>query len=235
MEIDYQNIDFNSTLREDTLRSFKEMCKDEYVEFMKLFTSFSKLDKFLSSKCEVGDNKSKEYYTRVMHIRVKDHFSSSLILVSQGFTVDAISLTRSAMEDMFVILNFYLDPNYFNNWKNNKAGFKIKPGNLRNNKRIEKEDRKLFNKVYKSLSNIVHPKINSLNHMMKYHPTVLNDGTEGLIRLKKDAKLINMSLFVYLNQMINLLRKIYTNDQDINNLDRVKSEIPNVFGLFNEL
>lgn len=110
MNIDNNNLEFTPVFREDILNRFKEICREEYIEFMKLFKIFSHLDKFLNSKCQDNDSSSKQYFTRLMNIRVKDHFSSSLILVSQGYLVDAISLTRSALEDLFVILNFYIQP-----------------------------------------------------------------------------------------------------------------------------
>lgn len=160
MEIDYENLEFTPIFREDTLKKFKEFCREEYIDFMKTFKIFSDVDKFLNSKCQEGDNFSRQYFTRIMNIRVKDHFSSSVILISQGYTVDALSLTRASLEDLFVILNFYLEPGYFDKWKANKKRFNIEPSKLRTNPKIDPEDRKLYQKVYKALSNsIVHPRV----------------------------------------------------------------------------
>ncbi|KPU27964.1 hypothetical protein TR13x_01035 [Caloranaerobacter sp. TR13] len=221
MDIDYKNIEFIPVFRQSILNETKLLCREEYTNFMKLFKVFVDLDEFLASKCKEKDNSSKQYFTRLLNIRVKDHFLSAIILASQGFIVDAISLIRSAMEDLFLILNFYLDNNYFKNWHENKDDFKIKPGKLRNNSRITKEDRKLYNMIYKALCNIVHPRKNSLGHMVKFHPTVVGKGTEGIIRIKKDIKLINLSFFIYIHQVSKLLKKIYKNKEDMGSLDTI--------------
>ncbi|MCH6265083.1 hypothetical protein [Neobacillus citreus] len=226
MEIDYGNIEFTPILREDTLTKFKEFCREEYIDFMKTFAIFADVDKFLNSKCQEGDNSSIQYFTRIMNIRVKDHFSSSIILISQGYTVDALSLTRASLEDLFVILNFYLEPGYFGKWKANKRSFKIVPAELRTHPKIDPDDQKLYQKVYKLLSNsIVHPRIDSLSHMLKYHPTAYSEGSEGVIQLKKDTRLINLSFFVYLHNLCRLLKLEYKDKVDEENLDDILNQL----------
>lgn len=226
MEIDYENLEFTPIFREDTLKKFKEFCREEYIDFMKTFKIFSDVDKFLNSKCQEGDNFSRQYFTRIMNIRVKDHFSSSVILISQGYTVDALSLTRASLEDLFVILNFYLEPGYFDKWKANKKRFNIEPSKLRTNPKIDPEDRKLYQKVYKALSNsIVHPRIDSLSHMLRYHPTAYSGGSEGIVQLKKDTRLINLSFFVYLHNLCGLLKLEYDDEFDEVILDGILNQL----------
>ncbi|MBV1818115.1 hypothetical protein [Clostridium cochlearium] len=106
MDINFNKIEFSPIFRQDILTEVKLLCREEHVEFMKLFKVFFSLDKFLDSKYNEKDSSSKQYFTRLMNVRVKDHFSSAIILASQGFIIDAVSLTRSAMEDLFLILNF---------------------------------------------------------------------------------------------------------------------------------
>lgn len=232
MGIDFNKIEFSPIFREDILDDIKSLCREEHVEFMKLFTTFAELDKFLASKCEEQDNSSKQYFARLMNIRVKDHLSSAMILASQGFIVDAISLTRSAMEDLFLILNFYLDDSYFQRWNENKDEFEIKPGQLRNNPKISEEDRDFYNIIYKALCNIVHPRKNSIGHMVKFHPTVVDRGAEGLIRIKKDMKLINLSFFTYISQVSKLLKTVYDDNKDITSLDNIIQELSKIASVY---
>ena len=123
------------------------------------------------------------------------------------------------MEDLFIILNFYLDSKYFQRWYENKDDFEIKPGKLRNNNKIHKDDREFYNEVYKALCNIVHPRKNSIEHMIRFHPIVLNKGMEGISRIKKDIKLINLSFYTYINQVSKLLKTVYKDVEDITFLD----------------
>lgn len=214
MNIDLNEIEFSPIFRKDISDKVRNLFKEELNKFNKLYSIFSDLDRFLVSKCNRKDNYSKEYFTRIFNIRIKDHFSSAIILVSQGFNVDAISLTRSALEDLFVILNFYLDKNYFDKWKINKNNFTIKPKELRNNKNIKTEDKTLYKNVYKALSNIVHPKKESILHMLKFHPTVVNEGVVGINAIKKDINLINIAFYVYIYQVSSMLKSIYKSNKD---------------------
>lgn len=225
LESKYSVVEFNPIIREDVLDRFKVTCKDEYQEFLELFSIFAELDVFLESKRDEKDSTSKIYYTRLMHIKVKDHFTSSIILISQGFLVDSISLVRSALEDLFVILNFYIEPGYFESWLKNGDDFKIRPYKLRNHKKINQMDKDLFNNVYEALCKIVHPRINSISHMVKFHPTVENSGTIGIERLKRDTQLINLSFFVYLHQLCNLMRDNYSALDDKTLLDTLTSKL----------
>ncbi|MEL5898325.1 hypothetical protein AAGC94_09625 [Clostridium sporogenes] len=238
MDINFNKIEFSPIFRQDILTEVKLLCREEHVEFMKLFKVFFSLDKFLDSKYNEKDSSSKQHFTRLMNVRVKDHFSSAIILASQGFIIDAVSLTRSAMEDLFLILNFYLDENYFKKWNENRNDFEIKPGELRNNPKISIDERNLYNNVYKALCNIVHPRKNSIGHMVKFHPTVVNRGAEGIIRIKKDIKLINLSFYIYIFQVSKLLKEVYCNTNDITYLDNIieeLSQITSVYDFVNEL
>jgi len=224
--VDFDKLEFTPILRQDVLDQIKKLCREEYTEFIKLLEIFSDLDKFLASKYEGHEENPKEYFTRLFHIRVKDHFSSSLILISQGYLVDAISLTRSALEDLFVMLNFYLDPGYFSKWNANCNDFEIRPGKLRNNPKIDKNDRKLYNKVYKSLCDIVHPKKESFAYMSTFHPTFQSGGRDGAQRLKKDMELINLSFVVYLHQISSLFLRVYDGpNQDVTTLESIKTRV----------
>ena len=225
LRIEYNKFEFTPVFRQEIFNEIKVLCREEHVEFMKLFEVFSSLDMFLESKCKKKDNYSKQYFTRLINIRVRDHFSSALILASQGYTIDAISLTRSALEDLFVILNFYLNEDFFKNWTENNNKFKIKPGKLRNNPKIARRDREFYNAVYEILSNIVHPRQNSIYHMMKFHPTVVNRGSEGISRVKKDINLINLSFYIYNIQIINLFKTIYINKDDLISLEEITQKV----------
>ncbi|MCG4580067.1 hypothetical protein [Clostridium cochlearium] len=92
--------------------------------------------------------------------------------------------------------------------------------------------------MYKALCNIVHPRKNSIGHMVKFHPTVVNRGAEGIIRIKKDIKLINLSFYIYIFQVSKLLKEVYCNTNDITYLDNIieeLSQITSVYDFVNEL
>lgn len=232
MDINFDEFELSPIFRKDLVDKTKILCREEFIEFTELLSIFRKLDDFLELKCKEANNESKEYYTRLMNIRVKDHFSSAIILVSQGFNVDAISLTRSALEDLLLILNFYLGENYFEKWHKNKKSFEIKPVELRENKKIKKEDRDFYKKIYKNLCSIVHPRKNSIEHMLRFHPTIDCGGSEGTIRIKKDIKLINLSFFMHLFQVSNMLKKIYIAEEDITYLDGIVKDISEISSIY---
>ncbi|MEE3956102.1 hypothetical protein [Peribacillus frigoritolerans] len=210
-----EGVQFSPIFREDTLGDFKDICKDNYKDFLKLFFLSKDINDYLESKRKEGDNSSKEYFTRLFNIRIRDHFSSSFILISQGFIVDAISLTRSSLEDLLVIINFYINKKFFNQWYENKEEFKVVVGNLRQNVKnssiFEKEDGEFFDNVYGALSNIVHPKLNSVRLMSTYHPSFNN---LDAINLKKYTDLIILSYYTYEIQICNFLENIYPDDKE---------------------
>lgn len=211
-----EDVPFSPILREDTLKVFRENCKENYNDFLKLFLQTKEIDAYLRSKTKEGDYSSKEYFTRLLNIRIRDHFSSSLILISQGFIVDAISLTRSSLEDLLVIINFYINKKFFNRWYENKEEFKIKVGNLRGNVRnspiFKREDGDFFDNVYAALSNIVHPNLKSIRLMSTYHPTLTN--LNEINYLKKYSDLIILSFYTYEVQICTFLENLYPKDKE---------------------
>jgi hypothetical protein len=219
-------IEFSPIFRKDTLDDFKDVCRSNCEDFLRLFKLSSEISNYLSQKVQTGDNSSKEYYTHLFNIRIRDHYSSSIILISQGFIVDAISLTRSSLEDLLVIINFYITKKFFNQWSRNKGDFIIKPGNLRNNIKnnqlFETRDSEFFDNVYGTLSDIVHPKKNSIMLMGSYHPSLRRLDKSELIRY---TDLIVLSFYTYQYQLCEFMKKIYPDDAT--DLDLIKHKLNN--------
>lgn len=212
--------EFNGIVRDDVLNSFKSLYKEHSDNFARTFQLNADIHRFLQSKVAPKDYTSKEYYTSWFNVRVRDHFSSALMLISQGFIVDALSVTRGALEDLLVVFNFYIDQDYFAKWHENKKKFKIRPAELRDAVRkhsfLGKEDGEFFDNVYAALSNIVHPTINSLTTMAKCHPTFQTVKPESL---QKYIELIVLAFYTYELQLCEFLKNVYP--QDIKELDRI--------------
>lgn len=218
---------FNAILRPEIHETFINVCKDHTEDFSKLFWLSREISDFLKTKIAPNDTSSKEYYTALFNFRIRDHFSSSIMLMSQGFVVDSISLTRASLEDLLVLINFYIDPDYFNKWHQDDVKFKVEPYKLRDNIRnhtfFGTDDGDFFDGIYKALSNIVHPKINSLKLMTSYHPT-FNTSSESE-SLEKYTQLIVMSFFTYEVLLCKFLKDVYP--QDITKLDEILDYLKN--------
>lgn len=233
-----EEVPFTPIIREATLENFKIHCKDNYNDHLKLFILTSEIDAFLSSKVNEGDNVSKEYFTRFLNFRIRDHFSSSLVLISQGFIVDAISLTRSSLEDLLILFNFHITKKFFKQWYESDEDFKIKVGNLRGNVKnspfFKHKEGEYFDIIYKQLSEILHPKKESLVIMASFHPTFAS--ANEIPRLKKYSDLITLSFYIYEVQLCNFLEDLYPEDKEkiapikqrLENNIRIKSLIDSI-------
>ncbi|MCT6922153.1 MAG: hypothetical protein M3Z34_08775 [Staphylococcus epidermidis] len=206
-------IEFSPIMREDVLQDFKLHCRDSYEGVGKLFAISNRLDKVLDSKV-VGDSFTKEYVTRLMNVRVADHYMSSLILVSQGFIVDGLSLLRASLEDLLVMINFEIYEGFFEEWEKDEDKFKIYVAKLRenvtNSSMFTDEDKEFFEKVYKGLCEIVHPKMSSIRIMASYHTRMRNTDVEKLI---KYSNMVLVSYYTYQYQLCNFLSKVYPQDE----------------------
>ena len=177
--VGFEGIDYEtSSLREEVEKQFKIVCKKELVELQKLIEISASVNSYLADIEE--SNNSMEYYTRLINARIRDRFVAATLLIGKGFTVDGITLIRSALEDLWIIQNLYYKDDFMSEWENGK---KVYPFELRNLKEIE--DRKDINDtVYASLCDISHCRINSLDHMVRFHPSVKGGGNEGIKRVK---------------------------------------------------
>lgn len=52
LSIEYNKFEFTPVFRQEIFNEIKVLCREEHVEFMKLFEVFSSLDMFLESKCK---------------------------------------------------------------------------------------------------------------------------------------------------------------------------------------
>lgn len=209
-----KGIEFSPIFRADILQDFKLHCRECYEGVGKLFAIYNRLDKLLSSKV-IGESFTKEYVTRLMNIRVADHYISSLLLLSQGFIVDGISLLRASLEDLLVIINFEIYEGFFERWEKDETDFKIFVGKLRDNvnksSMFTDEDREFFEKVYKGLCEIVHPKMSSIRTMTSYHLRIRNTEVEKLI---KYSDMVLVSYYTYQHQLCTFLSKVYPQDEE---------------------
>lgn len=149
---------FNIVMNSGIFNKYQKECDDLLTEFLKILHAAEETTIFLHSK---APSNKKIYYMTALHVRAIDHFSSCIVLMSQGYVVDAYSLARSALEDLLVIVNFEIDKDYFNRWQQNGKRFKISPGQLRDNIKRHPELNHLYDffaRNYARLSNLLHPK-----------------------------------------------------------------------------
>lgn len=218
-KINLNDIEYSNDIRMDIESTFKELCKKDISNYIKLISISKQVHVFLSKK--IKSQECIEYYIAMINIRIRDHFMSGTMLFSKGFTVDAITLVRSALEDLWVIQNLYYNKDFYNKWK---SGDKIRIFELRNLDEIQ--DRREFNEnVYSSLCNISHCRLDSIQHMGRFHPCVENKGSEGSKRLLKDYSLLVMSYHIYFEQIIELFIKYYINKNDEKELKEIEREL----------
>ncbi|MHB8064510.1 MAG: hypothetical protein ACYDG2_18070, partial [Ruminiclostridium sp.] len=206
--LNFNDLEYSNDFRTDIENEFKSLCKPQLSIFIKLIALSFEIDKFFASKY-VGEENI-EYCSRVINIRVRDHFMCATLLLSKGYSIDSITLVRSALEDLWVIQNFYLENGFFTKWMH---GDKIMPYELRDIDGLK--HLKDFNiNVYKGLCKISHCTLSSSHHMASFHPGFKDSGSEGIIRLRKDYDLLILSYNIYLSQLIDLLNSKYTSDAD---------------------
>lgn len=200
-------------------KDFTVFCKEEMIAFEELTDVSDMLNDFFESKTKKVDKEetkglTKDEYTFILHQRIKDHYLSAYLLLSNGYLVDALTLLRSALEDFFVVTNFHINDEYFKEWIKNKNSFNIKPGELRGklekNTIFSNEDTDLFAKVYKSLSNVSHPKKQSIEKMFEYHPKK----TDSKIRLKENVSLLIAAMCVNEGLLCKFFKEIHTDEVD---------------------
>ncbi|WLF70964.1 hypothetical protein Q6375_08290 [Clostridium septicum] len=215
------NIEYNSgSLRQEFEEQFKEVCSNELNIFYKLIEITGKVNCFLS-KISNNDIDSKEYYSRIINARIRDHMTCATLLIGKGFLVDGITLVRSSLEDLWLIQNIYYDNSCFKKWKN---GADISPSKLRSLKQIS--DRKKDNKnIYSALCDISHCNIRSLEHMSMLHPSIKNSNSEGIIRIAKDFDLVIVAFYGCYLQLLELFEDIYENNHI---LVQIKEELSNI-------
>lgn len=153
----------NTLLNWDLSEKYTKECKDLINDFFKLHRAASQLGEFLRPKMET---KRRFFYQSVLHQRATEHFASALLLLSQGYVIDAYSLSRSALEVLLLVVNFDINPSFFNHWYQDGKKFKIKPGQLRKNIKNDprfKYSYGFFDNTYNELSELLHPKKQSVN------------------------------------------------------------------------
>lgn len=193
------------SIRADIEEKFVAECQNDLNEFMKLFQLTAEVNKLLASIDDSND--SIEYYTRLINFRIRDHMQCATMLMAKGYTVDAITLVRSALEDLWIIQNMYYKEGYLEYWKN---GGYVSPSELRQLPKIQ--DRLDDNKnIYKGLCEISHCKVDSLEHMARMHPSIKGGGSEGITRLVKDYNLVILSFYNCYFQILEVLEDNYPN------------------------
>lgn len=206
-----KNLEYDSgSLRQEFEEEFKKLCDNELNIFYKLIDVTGKVNLFLAdvSNNDIG---SKEYYTRIINARIRDHMVCATLLIGKGFIVDGITLIRSTLEDLWLIQNIYYNTNYFERWK---KGGDVKPAELRGLKQIS--DRKKENKeLYNILCNISHCNIKSLEHMSIFHPSINNIDSEGVISIVKEFELMILSFYGCYLQLLELFENIYSDNDTL--------------------
>ena len=203
------NFKYDSNIRKQYEELFEKICNNEFDYFKKYLALAYELDVVLTESYDKSKS-DKEYYTRLIHIRSIDHYVSGNLLYAKGYTIDAYTSVRSALEDSWIIQNFWLTDNYFNKWKN---GCKIKPAELRNCPQIDNDLIQLFNDIYPPLCNISHCRINSIHLMTKTHVRIQRDETERNQDYKKNYIVLVASFYIYLVGVIKAIEENYNNDK----------------------
>lgn len=221
-------VEMNSNVEKD----FNFFCKEEILAYEKLKKVSLRLNRFFGSKVKENENEKfmKDDYMYLFHTRIMDHYSSAYLLLSNGFIVDALTLLRSALEDIFVVTNFHITDGYFEEWLRNKKSFQIRAGFLRGklkeNYIFNSSDNDLFTNVYKSLSNISHPKKESIEKMFEYHP---NYPASSKIQLKQKVSLLVISMCVNEGLLCKFSQEIYTTEAEVNEIKEIELLYARVF------
>lgn len=222
-----QELSFDSIMKPNVLKLFKDNCKDLIDDYFKLHELAKKIRHYLNSKIpsvDIEPTDSKEFYSLLLHERATDHFTSAMILLSQGYTVDALSITRSALEDLLVLINFHVDPDYFNKWYCDDKDFKVIPRELKKTAKkhtmAHKAENKFFYDVYSQLSDISHPRQNSINVMMRSVASIYQSNS---YELEDKTLVVMLSFNAYQMLLLNFLEGIYPQDKDW--LDNMRESI----------
>ncbi|MGL5085041.1 MAG: hypothetical protein ACRC68_04890 [Clostridium sp.] len=215
------NIEYDSgSLRQEFEEDFKKVCSNELNIFYSLIEITAKVNCFLSniSNNNVG---SKEYYSRIINARIRDHMTCATLIIGKGYLVDGITLVRSSLEDLWLIQNIYYDNYCFKKWK---GGADVSPSKLRSLKQIS--DRKVENKnIYSALCDISHCNIKSLEHMATLHPSIKNFNSEGIIQIAKDFDLVIMAFYGCYLQLLELFEERYDKNPI---LVEIKKDLDNI-------
>lgn len=216
-----KNIEYSTDIRKDVEEKFKINSNEDLKIFTKLLALSYEIDSILKDKFDSKSKEvSKEYYTALINIRTIDHFNSATLLFNKGYTIDAITLVRSALEDLWIIENFWLNDSYFQKWVN---GCEIKPGELRNYSKIDEKTRTLYNNIYKALCDISHCRIHSIHQLAKFHPMIKIKEDKKYFNLSKDYKLVISSFYIYLIRLVKVISD-YIEDKKFSEIQNALDE-----------
>jgi hypothetical protein len=209
----------SKSLRSEVEEEFKELCHKELEDFYKLIKITGEINSFL---IEINNNiDSKEYYARIINARIRDHMICATLLIGKGYLVDGITLVRSSLEDLWVIQNIYYSKEYFEKWK---KGGKVEPSKLRGIPELK--DRKKDNEnIYYNLCNISHCNIRSLEYMSSFHPSIVNENSEGILNVVKNFQILLFSFYGNYLQLIELFEVIYDKSSKADNLNSIKQDL----------
>ncbi|MDP4145496.1 MAG: hypothetical protein Q8936_13590 [Bacillota bacterium] len=205
------------SIRQDLEQKFQAACRKELEYFMKFHALAYEIDSLLAENN--GDEvESREYFTRLVNLRAIDHFISANMLYGKGYIVDAITLLRSSIEDLWIIQNFWFTEDYLKEWK---SGCEIKPRKLRNAAGIGQESKDMYKKIYEHLCNISHCRIDGIREMTKTHPKISRNEQEKEDELFRGYFVVIGAYSVYLIGVISAISFKLSNEK----LNIIKKEI----------
>jgi len=215
---------FNPLLREQIIHEFNNLCRHEYYDYLMMNRMIAELDRIFFERYK-NSNSDLDYYTRNFQFRVGDRFTSAMALVAQGFLVDALSLVRTVMEELWLILNFHIKPSIFNEWEHNEDSYPIHPHLLLRNLKQENihhiEHLKVYQNIYHELCERTHPSKMSFVHNLKCNPIMDQDDEGGLKLIQEDVRWIVLTLYAYLHQSTKFLLKTTNNNEEVEDLKAI--------------
>lgn len=191
----------SSYIRSNVEKTFAILCNKELDKFNGINEIVLNIIQFLKDMDTEKD--SLEYYLSTIISRISDHMVSATLLIGKGFIIDGINLVRSSYEDLWLVQNIVYRENYFEEWK---EGQEVRPWRLRQLKEIEeiKEENEI---IYKSLCNISHCSVASVEHM-----SIIKNSMEAIVN---DYRLVLISYYSFAIQIVEALEEYYGSCEEI--------------------
>ncbi|WP_255906749.1 DUF5677 domain-containing protein [Priestia aryabhattai] len=213
-----QDPNLNDFLRLNISEKYRKTHKDLLDDFFKLNEASFKIQGLLILKM---DRKKRFYYQTFLHNRASNHFANAIFLLSQRHVIDAYTLARSALEVVLLIVNFDINPAFFNLWYQDGKRFKIKPAELRENIKNDPHFSsyyQLFDIAYKKLSEVLHPTKRSVTLSIQTIAEYKDGNTNDY---KKHTILFLASYTAYINFILFMLYSRCESEEEEKMIDSV--------------
>ncbi|WP_255906747.1 hypothetical protein [Priestia aryabhattai] len=222
-----QEPNLNDYIRLNISEKYRKTHKDLLEDFFTLNEASFIVQELLMFKMEI---KKRFYYQTFLHNRASNHFANAIFLLSQRHVIDAYTLARSALEVVLLIVNFDINPAFFNLWYQDGKRFKIKPAELRRNIKNDPHFSsyyELFDNAYKQSSEILHPTKGSVD-LSIYTIVEDTDGNGNTNDYKKHTILLLASYNAYLNLILIMLYSRCESEEEEKVIDSAVNKIKSI-------